>query len=428
MKKTFAIFLATLILLSGCGKNVISDESGENLNGDSPLFLSENEEIYNDVEAVRKKLEYSILKNLYDEAPFLELEEDIKSGDAKKDEAVFRLMEIISDYDVSHLYLNANDEELYRDMFPVMLTWFKEGLFVTDTDDSLKQYLGMKVVGIGGLSLEKFIDACAELFPFETDCGRKYVCENGLFPKFFSYLGLLNGDGTLSLKLLDSNQKEIDVFLKAMDRSKIQVASLFGEDVPKFYQSYLSNLNYCYETNEETGVMFLRYYSCSEDKSYSFEECFLDMCDVMEENGYNKLVFDLRFNGGGNRMIAREVLGKYAYRLQNVETAVLISGKTYSAGAQFVEDCMKFLGNVVIVGEETGQKIKNYTEVKTLDLPSLNCTLYYPTMSDNLTLLKERDKNAGGGIIPDFENMQSFEDFLKGVDTLGQNTEWFSAD
>lgn len=428
MKKTFAIFLAALILLSGCGKNLISDESGENLNGDSPLFLSENEEIYNDVEAVRKKLEYSILKNLYDEAPFLELEEDIKSGDAKKDEAVFRLMEIISDYDVSHLYLNANDEELYRDMFPVMLTWFKEGLFVTDADDSLKQYLGMKVVGIGGLSLEKFIDACAELFPFETDSGRKYVCENGLFPTFFSYLGLLNRDGTLSLKLLDSNQKEIDVFLKAMDRSKIQVASLFGEDVPKFYQSYLNNLNYCYETNEETGVMFLRYYSCSEDKSYSFEECFLDMCDVMEENGYNKLVFDLRFNGGGNRMIAREVLQKYAYRLQNVETAVLIGGKTYSAGAQFVEDCMKFLGNVVIVGEETGQKIKNYTEVKTLDLPSLNCTLYYPTMSDNLTLLKERDKNAGGGIIPDFENMQSFEDFLKGVDTLGQNTEWFSAD
>ncbi len=428
MKKACAFLLAAAIFLSGCGNNLISVESGETLSGDSPLFLSENEDLINDVEAVRKKLEYSIVKNLYDEAPFLELEEDLRKGDIEKDETVFRLMEIISDYNVAHLYLNGNAEEMYQSIFPIMLMWFEEGLYVVATDTSLKQYLGMKVLGIGGLSLEEFIDTCSKLYPFETDSGRKYVCENGFFPAYFSYLGLLNDNGTLCLKLLDSDETEIDVSVKALERSKVQSASLFGENVPKFYQSYLSNLNYCYETNEETGVMFLRYYSCAEDKSYSFEECFLDMLDLMEENGYDKLVFDLRFNGGGNRMIARNVLQNYAYRLENVKTAVFLSGKTYSAGAQFVEDCMDFLGNVVIVGEETGQKINNYTEVKDLDLPFLNCTLYYPTVIDNLILLKERDSNADAGIVPDFEAMQSFEDFLNGVDTLGQNIEWFSAD
>ena len=104
--------------------------------------------------------------------------------------------------------------------------------------------------------------------------------------------------------------------------------------------------------------------------------------------------------------------------LSQKKISIIVGRSTYSAAFQFVEDCLQLFDEVFIYGEETGQAINNYTEVNMIDVPALNCGMSVPTVKDYLPELEKRYEDLERGIIPDEEIYQTYEDYLKGVDTI----------
>lgn len=412
-----------MLFPTGCAQTKYDKEALVYLYKDSRLSLSERDDIIDDIEGMERILQNTVTKDYVDFEALEKIKKEVHSRKIGRTECSFKLREAIASNDISHLQFGISDEESYEYIIPLHFTWFSEGLILTGTDEEHKEYLGMKLTSFSGLSLEEAIDKYSRLYFYETESGKKYVMERFFWESHLQYLDMLNENGSVTVTLEANNKDKyiIDVF-PVLDSELEFVSSFDLEKAPKYFQNQSAGLNYCYEGYEALKLMIFRYFSCSEDNSYTFEDCFTDMLDAMEDIEINTLVFDVRNNNGGNRMIAQGVLDKYKDELRDKEKVILFNGNSYSAAVQFIEDCLQIFGeDIKFIGEETGQKLKNLTEIQSVSLDSLHSTMYYPTARDYLPLLNKRDHDSGHGVLPSIFLLESYEDFLNGEDTFVKN-------
>ncbi|WP_417558861.1 S41 family peptidase [Mesoflavibacter zeaxanthinifaciens] len=101
--------------------------------------------------------------------------------------------------------------------------------------------------------------------------------------------------------------------------------------------------------------------------------------------------------------------------IYNGELYILISGKTFSGGAEFAS-LVKMTERAVFVGEETGGayegNVSGYSEY--IKLPKTNIEVKIPTVHFQINV---QPKIKGRGIIPDYEVSQTWKDYLKGKNT-----------
>ena len=165
--------------------------------------------------------------------------------------------------------------------------------------------------------------------------------------------------------------------------------------------------------------MYFQYFSCMNNGEITVEDVVGQMMKEMETNGsFTTLVFDVRFNHGGNRFLLRNALEKYRKEMNDMNIVIINGGETFSAAMQLSEDCLELFDHVTIYGEETGQRIQNKTEIKDYSFQHLNCGFYVPTVTDCLPKLQERAEESDKGVVPDIPVWESYSDYINGVDTI----------
>ncbi len=94
---------------------------------------------------------------------------------------------------------------------------------------------------------------------------------------------------------------------------------------------------------------------------------------------------------------------------------VLISGRTFSGGAEFAS-LIKMTNRGIFVGEETGGayegNVSGYSEY--IKLPKTNIEIKIPTVHFQINVIPEI---KGRGVIPDYEVPQTWKDYLNGRNT-----------
>ncbi len=96
---------------------------------------------------------------------------------------------------------------------------------------------------------------------------------------------------------------------------------------------------------------------------------------------------------------------------------ILISGKTYSGGSEFAS-IAKSNSEAIFIGEETGGGFYGQTSGSYvfLLLPNTQMEVRIPLLKF-ATTFESKDIPFGHGVIPDYKIEQSYEDFIKGIDT-----------
>ncbi len=97
---------------------------------------------------------------------------------------------------------------------------------------------------------------------------------------------------------------------------------------------------------------------------------------------------------------------------------ILTDGRNYSASTDFTSIASK-LGNVFIVGEETGGAYRSYTSgaIFGLVLPNSRIGVKIPTWKSILAI-DESPANRGRGVVPDYPVSISLDEFIKGSDPV----------
>jgi hypothetical protein len=382
-----------------------------------------------DIENIREQLpalHHDLFFNITKEYFEKELNEILKKQDQFDDFGIaVKLQQLIAKLGDSHTQLDYLSLVPSDKMLPLHLYWFSDGIFILHTTSRYQKLLGNRIISINDFEITRVVDSLATLITLDNNA---LLLNNtpGLIPAlpllhFFGFSD--NNEVVLTCinEMGDTIQKKMQSeALTSDNRVRFQPDSLAfcWENEKAFFtdkyfsqeQIYYLQYNKCHsrELEEKYGNVALAGYYPS---FWEFEE---KVFTTLQEQPMEKLVFDMRFNGGGNSYQGTEFIQKLAdiKKLnQRGRLFVVIGRRTFSSA---IINTMDFKENTqaVFVGEETGGKPNHFGEVKTMVLPSSELRLYYSTKYFRYT---KKDINS---IIPDFTIETSFEDFKNGVDPV----------
>ncbi|MEM6724283.1 MAG: hypothetical protein AAF598_09610 [Bacteroidota bacterium] len=374
--------------------------------------------------------------NLYfhlDKASFHEQIDQISSEAnlAKSDsnQILMQLREAIAKLGDPHTNFGFYDYIEEAGFYPIEIFWFDDGIWITGADEAYQAVIGKKITAINGIPMKAIIEKVSNIVPKNAP----YFVHKRLhyfMPKhaILSYYGITNGDAAEFTLETANGEKETMTIQVA--QGEYSVDNFIHLDNPPFYwQSVLTDNEQLFRLHyfEADSILFLQYNSCwgreleerfgdpEDAKSLPAFADFRDtIFELIENQPIQKLIFDLRFNGGGSSPQGTELIKEISQiedLNQKGKLFVAISQHTFSSA---VINAMNFrqLTEAILLGHPSGGSPNHYGETRTLVLPKTKMEVYHST---NYFKYVDEDLDA---VIPDIPIETNFKTILEGKDPV----------
>lgn len=277
-----------------------------------------------------------------------------------------------------------------RGVLPVNLYHFNDGVYIEGTTKTHQKVLGAKVVKVGGKSIEEVLALVKPVVPVEND---QYYKAYGL--RFLTVPDVLHAQkvipevtDTVTLTL----EKEGKTFEYAFPKIALKALSRdYNLTIPNdtwisirdagqtpLYLKHLKEKFYYFEYLENTKTLYVRQSSVFNDEKESLADFYTRLFAFIDTHTIDKLVYDVRLNGGGNNynniplikgLMARPQInqkGKFFY---------IIGRNTFSA-CQNLTNEIDWYTEAILVGEPTAENVNFYGDNKKVTLPNSKINAY----------------------------------------------------
>lgn len=338
-------------------------------------------------------------------------------------EVAVKLQQLIATFGDSHTILSLKPFLDYNKTLPIGLMWFSDGLWVQSTTKSNESILGTKLIAINGNAINEIIDSLSTISAIDNLASVKKSAPK-LIPaiQFLEYFGFTSQS---DVKLtLEQNGETMDYVIYAEQMNRNNMVRVFPDPVPLCYQHTRSF--FWSKVLSKDNVFYIQYNRCSSseypppgfkgdiEKLPSFSGFQNAVVDSIQQNEFDKVIFDIRFNGGGNSYQGTKLIEELATidKIKSKGKLYVITGRDSYSSA--IINIMDFINktNTILVGEETSGKPNHLGEVRILRLPSSALNLQYSTK-----YFKRTDKDLNT-ITPDKIIEPSFADFKNGKDPV----------
>ena len=348
-----------------------------------------------------------------------------KTISSKSDfEIAISLQQLIAECGDSHTNINWRQLVDKKQILPLGLYWFKNGIHILKTSKENKAILGHQLLAINNVKIERIVDSLSSLITVDNQ-----ACVKKTVPNFIPLVQLLRKFGIvksdkIELKLLGENGKisswNIKPVLPNRNNSiafKPDSISLCFRDTKTYFLDY---------NQKDDDIYYVQYNKCSSrewekmrgrkdaDTKPSINEFAVKVLKTLDTKSVNKFVFDMRFNGGGSSHPGTKLIEKIALiqkQRPELKIYVVVGRKTFSSAIINAMD-FKRLSNAIYLGEETSGKPNHFGELWDFTLPSSGIKVLYSTK-----YFKETDDHVNS-IMPDELLEVSFEDFKNGIDPV----------
>jgi tetratricopeptide (TPR) repeat protein len=261
-----------------------------------------------------------------------------------------------------------------RKALPVQFYQFQEGLFITGAAPKHKDLVGAKVLRLGGHTVDKVQAALDPLISRDNAMWPKYIGPRLMrYPQLLNGLGLIEQDDkvTLTLRGTDGKERQVTLLTSAGEPGADWVSAV--DQTPGAQPLYLKNLKapYWFEYLPDSRVVYFQYNEVRDDDKEPLEKFCRRLFKFLDKQPVEKLVIDLRWNGGGNLFLNRPLIHgliRCDKVNQRGKLFVIIGRSTFSAaqsGATHIERNT----NAIFVGEPTGSCPNFVGESNPLKLP-----------------------------------------------------------
>lgn len=233
------------------------------------------------------------------------------------------------------------------------------------------------------MSIEDACKTLAVIVPKVNDAIIRKVVPHYLGdPSILHLLGVSDSAKTIHIEFVSSDGKarSVDIAVKQQGgETQMVVAVDPGSEKPLYMRN--QGASYWAELIDNGKVVFFQYNRCRSDADYPFEKMQERLEQMLAQPGVERLVIDLRHNGGG----ASSVLDPFISWLAKNETwnvsgrtVVLIGRRTFSS-AILNAMCLRRDAHAVLIGEPTSGKPNHYGEVESFQLPNCGWEVSYST-------------------------------------------------
>jgi len=298
--------------------------------------------------------------------------------------------------------------------FPLMLYWFKEGIHVLNTLPEYQEALYGRIIKVHGRSVEEVIAAYRKILPLENEAQLK-----SMVPQILASAPHLHGMNiipdpeTMKLTVENEEGKTVSVEMKARPLGgafKGIVDMSDSGDWPLYRQK--RGQFYWFTFLKDEKALYFKYNSCRNSSAEPFSEFSQRLLSAVSDKPVEKLVIDLRNNGGGNSALMDpliEELSQTEKVNQKGRLFVIIGRQTFSS-AILNAIALKKKTKAVLAGEPTGGKPNHYGEIRFFQLPHTKMVVTYST---KYFTHAEKDTPS---LMPDIPVEVTFQDYREGRD------------
>ena len=285
-----------------------------------------------------------------------------------------------------------------------------------------KALLGQEIVSLAGKPLPEAMEALAPLFSSDNPVHlRRQIRQACNIADIYEYMGLVEKDAPLEIGLKNGKTLSLEPASMA-DFGNIELSRL-SDQIKNFAKTAAQDASYLSMPLDE-NTYYIQYNVCIEDEKLSMEDFAAGVAKDLDAGSYQRIVLDLRNNGGGSDGLIWPVLTLARAAMDNgAELVGLIGERTFSSALINAVEIQEMGG--VLAGEAAGGSVCHFGAVQSLQLPNTKMRGQISSkFIDTNTLL---DAGAGRGVEalePDIEIPQTLDDTLNGKDTA---IEWLLA-
>lgn len=311
-----------------------------------------------------------------------------------------RLMASIGDAHTSMGF--ANDFYLYK--VPIAFKLFDDGLYLTKIDSCHKHFLKQRIVSINQLSVDSVCKVFASLIPHENEYWLREQLPSWLgCPQVYRFFGMSSSSDSITFGFDNGQSLTLGIASKT---------TRYASFVPPYKNLLSTSPRKNYWCEKFDNRVYIQYNKCRIDTAYPFHE-FVDDVIKCFDDSTQKVVIDLRLNGGGNSFIIQSLIQRLKKQKKSHPFTVYacIGNHTYSSGVYAATDLQRKLG-AVLIGEPTGGSPYSYGDIRNFILPNSKLVVNY---SVKFFDLNHTHLNT---VYPDIEIKTSASQYFRGVDPV----------
>ena len=294
------------------------------------------------------------------------------------------LARLVASFEYGHTVLLLGSETVGKfHQLPLNLYHFNDGVYVEGTHKDYQDALGAKVLEVEGVPIAEALKAIKPVIPAENE---QYAKGFGLgylnFPEVLHAQGVTK---TLQQDIVFTLEKEGKTFNKTFTASKDLSAPTHYGFMPQegdwlssrqqeITPHYLQELDkhYYFKYLPEEKAVYVRYSQVVPDHSEPIDVFYQRVFDFIEANEVDRLVLDVRLNGGGNNFNNKAVVAGIirTEKINQIGKFFVITGRrTFSAAQNLINELDNYT-NAIFVGEPSGENLNFYGDNRLLRLPN----------------------------------------------------------
>ena len=317
------------------------------------------------------------------------------------DQVVVGLMRLVSMVqDRQTLMVPAESKVAGGAYFPLRFQHFSDGLFITEAPKEHADLAGAKVLRIGNVEAESAFDRVSGLLSYDNAFTRLHRGPMALVtPSIVHGAGLTRTRDSLEVTVRTrTGAKRTERIAAVPDESggewlwneeglPVPDAVSAIDGVSEFPVSRRRDKNYWFAYLPDQKILYLQFNAVQHDKDEPFEQFCARMWREVDKQEVNKLILDVRHNGGGMSRITNPLLHGFIKRdeINRRGRFLMLTGRATGGAAV---DCQAFLEehtSVLFVGEPSGTSPNHADDPGRYVLPqsglSLQVSKYFWTNS-----------------------------------------------
>lgn len=339
-----------------------------------------------------------------------------------------KMAQIVARVGDAHTSLNLMSGLYPIRRYPLTVRAFKDAGYVTGVTSAMRETnrgrvdytraLGARIIKIGDLDIAQAGQTVASVISAENEAWIKAIIPSYITsPEVLNALGILPDMEHGRFTFVDANGRQFEMEFSpvAFNAPVNMLPAPYLRHAPTpLYRSRPSTLFYWYEYLADQKTIYFQYNRCREMTSPSFAAFSQELLSFIDTHAVNRLVIDLRRNGGGNSGILLPFINGIKARPnlnQRGKIFVAIDNATFSSGMLNAVNLQQ-MTQAILIGEPTGGKPNSYGEVQSFTLPNSGLIVnysvkFFQTVSGNPP-----------SVIPEVLVELSAEDYLAGRDPV----------
>lgn len=350
-------------------------------------------------------------KNLFfqmDRADFYSKMNELKSkiSQYSDEEMKVEISKVIASVGDAHTMVAVNRSMLY----PLKLYWFADGIYVIDASKDYEDALYYKLEKINNRNVDSIIKSLKTVISHENESWYKLLAGYYMVvPEVLKGLRISTSDDIMMGFVNDKGEK-FEMAIKPQLVEEINYVNNPRKDdsQPLFLRN--SHQYYWYQYLPEKNTMYFQYNVCVDMEEQTFKSFNKEMFKVIDQKKIERLVVDLRNNGGGNSTILHPFLEEIEKRDYLKDRLFIIIGRNTFSSALMNAIELKNQTKAILIGEPTGGKPNGYGEVKILLLKNTGVTVQFSSKYFELT------EGETDSLYPDIHIELSFLDYMNKKD------------